>query len=162
LLHRLRYVAALASVVAVSAISPASAHAAPTNSVYLTSPNGAAQLSGTITWYTKRHWVFSGWLKDTACNSHDVFVRLWVNERYSRDHGDIFGQNWLGRHEVGSYRNSSGCGVETHVYRDYTDDRYDDHDVDFVLCDDGFSDSCSSEGWPRNWYGVYHNPYTAY
>jgi hypothetical protein len=145
--------------VVLAALSTAVARADDT--VYVTAPNGGAKLSGALTWHSKRHWTMNGTIRDTACNSHSVYVDIYVNVRYANDHG--LGNQWPGLHLIKHVSNSAGCGNTAIVYVDYTDPSYDDHDVDFNVCDNSAFDSCSGEAWnSSNWYGVYHNIFTSY
>lgn len=140
------------------AISVASAHASTSYYVDVRSPNGAAAFIGEVTFVRANNFSFSGQLKDTACNSRDVVLEVWVNRRYWWEHPWL-GTNWAGKRMVRSYRNSGGCGTSRTVSSEYTDAYFDDFDVAFKVCDDGSTDSCSSSKWPNEWYGVYRNPY---
>lgn len=155
-----RSAAILAGVMlAASAGAVAPAGATMTDSVTVTSPNGAAKLRGTIYWYEGKRWEFRGWLSDTACNGHDVWVDVWKNRRYSWERYEGTWSFWGGSEVVHRARNSDGCGTSKIVSFVYEDPRYYNRDVDFQVCDDGWTDSCNSAKWPEEWYGVYRNPY---
>lgn len=128
------------------------------DTVEVHSPNGGAKVTGSIAWWSKREWTFSGKVTDVKCNSHDVFMRLFKNWRYAWD-AHRSNPWWEGWAEVKQVRNSKGCGTSVSVYFDYKDTTYDNRDVDVVACDDGNINSCSSELWPDQWYGVYRNPH---
>jgi opacity protein-like surface antigen len=159
-ISRARIAAVLASVMlAALATAATAAGAVPTSSVTVTSPNGAAKVRGTIYWYDNNHWEFRGWLSDTACNSHDVWVDIWKNRRYSWEKFEGTWTFWGGSTIVRSWRNSDGCGTSTIVSMVHKDANYNNHDVDFQVCDNGWTDSCNSSKWPNEWYGAYNNPY---
>lgn len=128
------------------------------DTVHVVSPNGGATVTGSIAWWSKRQWTFKGKLTDSRCNSHDVFFRVFKNWRYAWD-AHRSNPWWEGWAEVRQVRNSKGCGTSVEIYVDYKDPTYDNRDVDIVACDDGNINSCSSELWPGEWYGVYRNPH---
>jgi len=141
-----------------SAVSAASAHASTSYYVDVRAPNAAASFIGEITFITPGDFSVSGQLKDIKCNSHDVVLNIWVNVRYAFVNPWLW-NSWPGKRQIRHIRHSEGCGTSRTVSFDFADEVADDYDVDFIVCDDGPSDSCSSTNWPNDWYGVYRNPY---
>ena len=114
----------------IAAAAPAAGN--PTYAISLTSPNGAARLTGSIEWVSSQRYYFSGTVSDLTCNSNDVFARVFSNEGYGYVHQDKF------------QRNSNGCGTSVNFTSSYDSSPYTMVHVTFEVCDDSTIDSCKS------------------
>lgn len=160
MLRRTRIAAVtVTAMVAAFAVPAAPVSAMEMDNVTLVAPNGGAKVQGTLYWYGKRTWEFRGWLTDTACNSHSVYVAIFKNQRYAWERYEGTWTFWGGQARLKTIEHSDGCNVSRLVSFQYKDPGYNNRDVDFSVCDDGISDSCSSVVWPKEWYGAYRNPF---